>query len=71
MALHECSNCGHAGRRLDYTSAYAWVDYYRCDDCGQTWCCAKHLPNRVLQIIAPPEQAYRRSVKHPLTARWR
>ena len=37
MALPDCLHCGQPGRRLNYTSAIAWADYYRCDGCGQVW----------------------------------
>lgn len=36
-----CPNCETAGRFLEESSRYAWVEYYRCDPCGHVWHYAK------------------------------
>jgi uncharacterized Zn finger protein len=60
MAEHPCSHCGHPGRRLEYVSDHAWVDYYRCETCGQVWSCEKYPKIGPVRIVAAPEHPNRR-----------
>jgi hypothetical protein len=32
-----CPTCGASSRYLGVASQYPWVDYFRCDGCGQVW----------------------------------
>ena len=35
MPYRPCPQCGTlAARRLEYSSAIAWVNYFRCEECG-------------------------------------
>lgn len=44
---HACPQCLKAtGRHLPHSSAEAWVDYYRCDDCGYIWTIKKGTDRR-------------------------
>jgi rubredoxin len=39
-------------------SEYAWVEYWRCDDCGHVWTNAKGDPEGPRQdITIPPQKA--------------
>jgi hypothetical protein len=55
MAEHTCSHCDWPGRRLEYVSDHAWVDYYRCDRCHQVWSSEKHPQNVTIRVVAAPE----------------
>ena len=41
MASPVCSKCQQPSRRLEFVSNNAWVDYFRCETCGQVWACEK------------------------------
>ena len=56
MALHDCLHCGQPGRRLNYTSAIAWADYYRCDGCGQVWSSDGPAKTRTAKIVIAPKR---------------
>ena len=34
---HKCQKCGGQARLLTSMSKVAWVNYIRCDSCGQVW----------------------------------
>ena len=64
MALPDCLHCGQPGRRLNYTSAIAWADYYRCDGCGQVWSSDGPAKRRTAKIVIAPKRPGRRSGKY-------
>jgi hypothetical protein len=35
---------------LETTSRFAWVDYYRCDDCGHVWTISRDGRRRVTHV---------------------
>ncbi len=53
MAPNLLWHCGQPGRLLTWVSYNAWVDYFRCETCGQVWSCKKGTTN-VIQIAAQP-----------------
>jgi hypothetical protein len=42
--------CGHRSRpnHLEWTSSFAHVDYYRCDECGLVWTVQRPLAERTI-----------------------
>ena len=47
MNTPPCSECQHPSRFLTASSAGAFVDYYRCDDCGHVFHVPKDHPEAV------------------------
>jgi len=60
MAEQTCSHCGQSGRRLEHVSAIAWLDYYRCDRCGEAWFSDGPAKIPAVKIVIAPEQPDRR-----------
>jgi hypothetical protein len=57
MQHDRCLICSHVGRLLDEASRDAYVEYYRCDDCGHVWARDKQKPNAPPKSITiPPER---------------
>jgi hypothetical protein len=52
----DCANCGKPGRFLESVSKNAWVDYYRCDACGQLWVYDRGVPNAEPRIVTGPDK---------------
>ena len=51
MASPVCSKCQQPSRRLEFVSNNAWVDYFRCETCGQVWAC--EYPDRAEAVSRP------------------
>ena len=46
-----CPNCQASEPRwLETTSQAAWVDYYRCDDCGHVWTVSRDGERRITNV---------------------
>jgi uncharacterized Zn finger protein len=39
--MERCQKCQRDGEKADYVSQIAWVDYYRCPECGGIWTAPK------------------------------
>jgi uncharacterized Zn finger protein len=53
-----CPKCQRDGRFLEATSEAAWVEYYRCDECGHVWTHDKHKPDsKPRDVTIEPKKA--------------
>ena len=49
MPIRPCPECQHQPLRLlEAASKSAWVNYYRCDECGHLWTVPKDQPEAAL-----------------------
>src|SRR5215831_11936139 len=51
MPAHHCPDCHGEGHFLAASSAYAFVDYYRCDRCGLVWTTPKGADGPILRHV--------------------
>ena len=51
MAHRLCPNCQIQGRLLEGPSQDAFVEYYRCDECGHVWTHQKDHPQSPASAI--------------------
>ena len=47
-----CPKCNQSARLLTDVSAYAHVNYFRCDRCGHVWSQGKDDPNAILNPVS-------------------